>query len=131
MSYKIVLPFLILLLALASISWSADSKNIAVEEAKRNIAEGKYGLVLDVRTPEEFRGDLGHIQGSRLLPIQELEGRLGEIAEYKEKNILVYCASGGRSSRATSLLAEKGFSRVENMMGGMKEWNKKGYPVER
>lgn len=128
---KMVLASFILCLAIPAFAWSADPQNISVEEAKRNIEEGAYALLLDVRTPEEFQGEWGHIQGGRLLPIQELDARLGEIGEFKEKRILVYCASGGRSSRAVSLLVKKGFLRVENMLGGMKEWNKKGYPVAR
>lgn len=126
-----IILFSFILLCLPLIAFSADVTDIDVAEAKKNIESKKYDLILDVRTPEEYNGDLGHIQGSKLLPIQELDKRMEEISSFKGKNILVYCAAGGRSSRASGILAKNGYSNVENMAGGMTEWNKRGYPVEK
>ena len=47
-------------------------------------------VVLDVRTEEEYYGPLGHINGSILIPINELEDRLSELNDYKEKLFMLY-----------------------------------------
>lgn len=126
-----MLFFFLILFFLPLLAFSVEAKDSDVAEAKQNIENGKYELILDVRTPQEYNGDLGHIKGSRLLPIQELDAKMGELSSFKEKNILVYCAVGGRSSRAAESLAKNGYSHVENMLGGMTEWNKQGYSVEK
>ena len=64
--------------------------------------------VLDVRTPQEFRG--GAYPGARNIPVQELSARLGEVP--KGKPVVVYCASGMRSASAARVLAQAGFEVV-------------------
>lgn len=61
-------------------------------------------VVVDVRSPQEFAA--GHLEGAINLPVDELEGRLPELAEHGE--VLVYCRSGARSGRAARFLAESG-----------------------
>ena len=109
----------------------SDFQDIDVAEAKENIDNGRYGLILDVREPKEYFGDFGHIAGSHLFPVRKLENRVMEFSSYKNKKILVYCGIGGRSSRAAAILAENGFSHVENMAGGIIRWHGKGYPIEK
>lgn len=75
-------------------------------------------LLLDVRSPEEFAA--GHLEGALNIPVGELEARLAEVGA-KERPVVVYCRSGARSSRARSLLLEKGWQRVENL-GGLGNW---------
>ncbi len=82
-------------------------------------------VVLDVRTVEEYRQ--GHIQGATLIPVQILESRLASVP--KDRQVYVYCHSGVRSARAAALLARHGFTRVENMSGGIEAWKQAGYPV--
>jgi hydroxyacylglutathione hydrolase len=53
-------------------------------------------MLLDVRTAEEYAE--GHIRGAKLIPVQELEQRISEVP--KDRQVYVYCRSGGRSSRA-------------------------------
>ena len=89
-------------------------------------------FILDVRTPEEYAA--GQIKGSTLLavqdiPKQELAEKLKKIP--KDRKILVYCRSGHRSAQASGILAENGFARVYNMQGGITEWMKAGYDVEK
>jgi len=123
---------LILFLAFLPVSaFCANFSNVTAGEAKKGIKNQTYDLILDVRTPEEYTGEMGHIRGSRLIPIQELNRRISEVTPFKDKGILVYCAVGGRSARAARLLAQIGFSRVKNMLGGIVEWNRLGYPVEK
>lgn len=68
-------------------------------------------LLLDVRTPGEFAS--GHIPNATLVPVQEIEKALAVIGD-KDRPVVAYCASGGRSSAATRFLREQGFTRVVN-----------------
>jgi len=82
-------------------------------------------LVLDVRTPEEYAE--GHIQGAKLIPVQVLAKHLAEVP--KDKQVYVYCHSGRRSANAAKLLAAQGFTRIENIQGGITAWKEAGFPV--
>jgi len=83
-------------------------------------------MLLDVRTPEEYAE--GHIAGATLIPVQVLAERLSEVPH--DKQVYVYCHSGNRSARASKLLAEKGYTNIENIVGGIEAWKDAGYPVE-
>jgi adenylyltransferase/sulfurtransferase len=87
-------------------------------------------VLLDVRTPGEFSSSVGHLQDAILIPVHELPDRIGELEAYKERTIVIYCRTGRRSGRATSLLNEKGY-RAFNMIGGMVQWNAEGRPAIR
>jgi phage shock protein E len=83
-------------------------------------------MLLDVRTAEEYAE--GHIKGAVLIPVQELAQRISEVP--KDKQVYVYCHSGGRSSRASNMLVNAGYTRIENVQGGFMAWKDAGYPVE-
>jgi adenylyltransferase/sulfurtransferase len=78
-------------------------------------------LLLDVRGPDEF--ETARIEGSVLLPLGELEGRLGELDAWRERRVVVYCHKGGRSARACQLLHRHGFTDVTNLSGGIEAWS--------
>jgi rhodanese-related sulfurtransferase len=84
-------------------------------------------LILDVRTSWEYKK--GHLKKSVLIPVQELQSRYKEIAEYKNQDILIYCATGNRSTVASKILIDKGFKRIFNMRYGIYEWGRDKYPV--
>jgi len=96
--------------------------NITVADVQKKINVKNNILLLDVRTVTEFDGPLSHIAGAVLLPIQELEQRVDELNEHKEKEIIVICRSGNRSQTGTRILISHGFNAV-NMLGGMEAWN--------
>lgn len=79
---------------------------------------GKFTL-LDVRQPKEYK--IEHIPGAKLIPLGDLDGRIGEIDP--ESPTIVYCAIGGRSRVAAQMLAGKGFREVYNLSGGIKAWH--------
>lgn len=83
----------------------------------------------DVREPDEFTGELGHLPGARLVPL----GALSASAEDWKKGdpLLIVCRSGARSARAAELLVQAGFESVLNLEGGMLAVNAKNLPVER
>jgi sulfur dioxygenase len=80
---------------------------------------GQFRLV-DVRQPEEFDGPLGHLPGSELLPLDQIEA--GTAGWDRLAPVVLVCRSGGRSERAAVLLEQAGFQRVVSMSGGMAAW---------
>jgi sulfur dioxygenase len=85
-------------------------------------------LVLDVREPDEWNGELGRIPGARDLPLGELRARLGELP--RDRPIVAVCRSGGRSAEASLILEQAGFPRAANLAGGMIRWHVLGLPME-
>ena len=81
--------------------------------------------ILDVRSPSEFHGDLGHLSGAELLPAEGLEGLAAALDPHAP--LLVVCRSGRRSARAAKRLARLGFKAVFNLSGGMLAWNAAGH----
>ena len=99
--------------------------NVGVEDVFNMLKDKDKYFLLDVRTPEEY--EEGFIENSVLIPLSELEGRISEIPG--DKPIIVYCRSGNRSAQAAEILIKNNFSQVYNMLGGITEWGKKGYPL--
>jgi sulfur dioxygenase len=85
--------------------------------------------VIDVRASNEFTGDLGHVPGSSLIPLEHLSEEFGRLD--KETPIVTVCRSGGRSAQAVTLLGKAGFPKVANLAGGMVAWHGQRLPVER
>lgn len=106
----------------------AHYKAISAEQATIFIQE-QQPLILDVRTPEEYRS--GHLENSVLIPVQVLSQNIGKLEPYMDKPILIYCATGNRSTVAAKILIDSGFSYIRNMRYGMMEWNAKKLPVEK
>jgi rhodanese-related sulfurtransferase len=84
------------------------------------LIEAKQPFILDVRTPREYRS--GHLKNAHLIPVQDLKVRLGDISNYKDRDILVYCATGNRSTVASKILIDNGFNRVANLRHGIVQW---------
>ena len=78
--------------------------------------------VLDVRTAAEFDGELGHVPGAVLIPLDELRGRVDEVA--RDKPLVVVCQTGKRSALATTILRQAGVKELANLAGGMVRWQK-------
>lgn len=106
-------------------------RQVSAAEVSARVGTPNAPLLLDVREPDEFQGELGHIAGSRLIPLRELPERTAELADYKNSDIVVICRAGARSTTAAALLTGMGFERVGNLKGGMLDWNEAHLPVER
>ena len=104
---------------------------LAVHELKTKLDAGDDLLVLDVREAKDLSGDLGHIAAARNIPLEELPRRLAELEAHIKRPIAIVCRTDKRSAAAAQLLSGKGFSDVRVTRGGMTEWNKSGFPVER
>ena len=95
-------------------------------------AQGPSGpLLLDVRQPEEYTGELGHVPGAVLIPLPGLAARVHEIAGHRGGKVITICRSGNRSARAAAILREAGVANVLNMKGGTVAWRDRGFPVDR
>ncbi len=110
-----------------SVVTGVEIKNLKVEQ----VYQRKNDFVLiDVRREDEFHGELGHIEGARLMVLQnELEAQLKNLD--RSKKYLFYCRSGGRSMKAAQIAQQLSFQNVYNMEGGMLRWNEVGLPVKR
>ena len=104
-------------------------ENADVKHTYEHWQAGAYSpvpfMLLDVRTPEEYAE--AHVDGAKLIPLQELEQRLSEVP--KDKRVYVYCRSGKRSVAASNILVKAGFTNIENVVGGINAWQESGYPV--
>ena len=94
-------------------------KNIKPEEVAEVLAQG--ATLLDVRTEDEFLD--GHIPGAINIEIGEMSDEDIEQLD-KEKTYVLYCRSGGRSSRAAQMLEALDFGDIYNLEGGYMEWVK-------
>jgi glyoxylase-like metal-dependent hydrolase (beta-lactamase superfamily II)/rhodanese-related sulfurtransferase len=101
----------------------ATTEQITVDELRRRLEEGSACELVDVRRPGEWQA--GHIARARHIPLNTLASRAAELDPGKP--VTAICAGGYRSSIATSLLEEAGFSRVTNVIGGMTAWNNARY----
>ncbi len=105
-----------------------EVEKITIEQFEEK-RKAKDVVVLDVRTPEEFKA--GHVPGATNLNYRD-EKFADKVAKLdKDKTYLVYCATGRRSTGATAKMKEVGFGELYNFTGSMAEWNKAGKPVEK
>ena len=103
---------------------------ISAMELKQRLDRGDDVLVLDVRSGEEYAGDLGHIAGSINISIEDLSRRLNELKVYKKRCVVAVCRTDRRSMKAAELLTKAGFADVAVLRGGMEQWNHIGLPAD-
>jgi thioredoxin 1 len=105
---------------------NAINGSITVDEFEKKLS-GDVVQLIDVRTPEEF--SQGYLKGALNYNINsnEFEDQLLKLD--KNKPVMVYCLSGGRSKAAAELMAGKGFKEVYNMQGGLIKWNAANKPI--
>lgn len=86
-------------------------------------------FILDVREVDEFAG--GHLPEARNIPAGKLADRIHELEKFKDKPVLVCCASGIRSNKACAELQKNGFTQIHSLAGGVDAWLAAGYPVKK
>ena len=84
-------------------------------------------LVLDVRDEKEFKA--GHVLNAKNVPVGQMDQRLHELQKYKGRDVLVYCDSGMRTSRAIARLRKEGFEKLHTLAGGLTAWEKASLPT--
>ena len=85
-----------------------------IEQGIKEYSETRGAVLLDVRTPQEYRQ--GHIPGSKNVPLQEIDG-VGSAAGGKDTPLFVYCHSGARSRQAVEILRRMGYLHIKNIGG--------------
>ncbi len=105
-------------------------ERVAPEKALEIIREHKGDpnfVVLDVRTPQEYRS--GHIAGAINIDFYapDFPKRLDKLD--KNKTYVVYCRSGHRSGQAVSLMRQLGFTHIYDVQGGLSTWVRQGLPL--
>jgi len=99
---------------------SSSYEKITGSKVKELINQNKNITILDVRTEEEYKA--GHIEGSLLIPYDEISKKAENILKDKSSTIIVYCHSGRRSAIAAQTLSELGYSNIYDL-GGISNWN--------
>lgn len=136
--YRVLVFILLLTFAFAACAPAAEADTVvatavfeplAAEVSVGGAAELRDGgaFMLDVREPDEWAA--GHIPGATLIPLGELESRLGELPA--DQPIVVYCRSGNRSAVGRDTLLNAGFTSVTSMAGGFTAWAQAGYDTEK
>jgi rhodanese-related sulfurtransferase len=105
------------------------SRWIECDELKLRLDREEPIAVIDVREPEEFAGPLGHIAGSRNMPLPVFATRLGELARLEHTPLVLVCRTDKRSAKAAQILHDAGWRRVAVLRRGMEQWNENGLPV--
>ena len=106
-------------------------RQLSAAELRDRLASANPPMLIDVREEDEYRGELGHIAGARLIPLKELPERTADLANAKSLDIVTICRVGMRSATAAAILTGLGFEHIWNLKGGMLEWKDANLPVER
>jgi rhodanese-related sulfurtransferase len=93
----------------------ANFESITPAQAITLLENDDNVTLLDVRTPQEFKG--GHLEGATLIPLSKLEENLDKLNPYKEQRIIVYCRSGNRSVAASRILEKHGYTPLNVKQG--------------
>jgi rhodanese-related sulfurtransferase len=102
--------------------------NISASEATLLINR-QDAIVVDVRESAEWSA--GHIPNARHIALGHLASHLSEIDKYKDKPVILVCASGNRSGSGCNVLKKAGFQQVYNLAGGIHAWRDAGLPLTR
>ncbi len=113
----------------------ARIQEITAEELDLRLEDNEDILLVDVREPDEFAR--GHIPGALNVPRGLLEGaadpgyrlRIEPLCSARERSVIVYCETGGRSAMAAAVLQDMGFAQVANLAGGSVLWAAEGLPL--
>jgi len=95
---------------------------ITPREVKAMLDRGDKFYFVDCRLPNEYQ--ITHIEGTELIPLQQMSQHADELRRHRDEKIVVHCKSGGRSMQFTQALRQAGFKDVKSMAGGILLWNK-------
>lgn len=123
-------PILLLLSGCSTVGIFSDEQPWAIVEptiANEMILDNSTIVVFDLRSVEEFYGDLGHIAGSISVPAAEIDRRLSEILPYRKDTVLVYADIPGDAENGAVILSAAGFENIVIISGGIRRWIELGY----
>jgi rhodanese-related sulfurtransferase len=103
---------------------------IEADTLQEQMTAGAALTILDVRGPDEFSGELGHIPGALNIPAGDIANRLIEIKALGDKPVIMVCKTDRRSAHAAEVLRNESFADVRVLRGGMERWNEIGLEVK-
>jgi rhodanese-related sulfurtransferase len=112
---------IVFFMAFKGIRQSNAFSNLDVKSFAEKIMKDKEVIILDVRTPAEFAE--GAIKGAINIDVNASNFKEKVSTLDKEKSYLIYCRSGMRSVKACNLMAENGFNKMFNLLGGYQAWS--------
>jgi rhodanese-related sulfurtransferase len=84
-------------------------------------------LILDLRPPQEYNGETGHLRRAANIPLERLAYRLLEISPFREDTVLVYCRADDCGEKGMAVLIASGFENAVLMDGGIDAWIREGF----
>jgi rhodanese-related sulfurtransferase len=133
-SYHFISIFIFILLITGCLGQTSNPQSLNLEtprldmitqaELTQMINEEKDLLLIDVRTEGEYTQ--GHLPGAIVIPYDEFDLRYKEILEYQDREVVLYCHTGGMGDFAGKVLLKKGFTNVKNLDGGIYGWINSG-----
>lgn len=102
---------------------------ITAAELKQRLDANESLRLIDVREPHEWVSDLGHIEGSELMPLGSVQANAAKVAG-ETREIISVCRSGMRAGQAAGFWAGQGL-KVRVLQGGMMAWNEAKLPISR
>ena len=103
---------------------TATEGKISSAELKQRLERRDDIAVLDVRPAKDYTGELGHIDGSLNIPLDELPMRLSELESHRDRPLAVICRTNRMSGKAVGLLREAGFNQALLVNDGMVGWQR-------
>ena len=116
----------LLMLAGMCTATAADAPLGAGQLLQRQQA-GQSSVLLDVRTSEEYLD--GHIAGALNIPVDQLSGRASALGVPRDSEIVVYCVSGKRATKAQETLTSLGYTHVRQLDGSLNTWRQRHLPL--
>jgi rhodanese-related sulfurtransferase len=104
-----------------------SDKDVISPEQAVAIINHQHGVVVDVRTPDEFKA--GHVLNAINFDCRETDDKLKKLNKYSHKPVILICAHGRRSADFLKRMQAQGFSQVYSVGGGLQAWQDAGLPI--
>jgi rhodanese-related sulfurtransferase len=127
---KVAIATLLLVVSCKTVGVSTTAggyAEISPTIANEMILDTRQVVILDIRPPDAYRGDQGHIAGAISAPFDTIEKQLPELLPYQNSTVLVYGANATDGALAARLLTLAGFHNVVHIAGGLEGWIAHGY----
>ena len=94
-------------------------ENIDYENAQIIMKNNKQAVLLDVRSPQEYRE--GHLPNAINIPLYDIKQKIEKQVPDKEETLIIYFQTGNRSKSAADICSKKGYTSIYNIAGGLDE----------
>ncbi|MFL6233785.1 MAG: rhodanese-like domain-containing protein [Thermoanaerobaculia bacterium] len=102
-------------------------KKLSAPVAYEMMRDSPQMLVVDLRLPQQYNGQTGHVREAKNIPVSRLPYRLLEILPFREETIFLYCDTDECTEQGAKILAASGFESIVGMVGGIDQWIRDGF----